>query len=194
MDIGAKISQPGRQQNPLRDKFLHWQCRTREISMRENQGRPDDAIKPHLILSGESGALGQIVTVLPRQQLYSQTPEMMHLVKTKFDPAACREAGVQFFSEKYYQKSFQFSDKLTASFSPSSPLANLICNQNSCHLIFENYSQRFDLLCKPTEMKKDDHLFQATWWHNRIFNPRLNPKIIVIGFEPNWKMSKDDVI
>ena len=194
MDFETEISQTRQQQNPLREKFIHWQCRAREISMRDNQGRPDDAIKPYLILDGEKQKLGQIITVLSRLPLYSQTPEMMHLVKSKVDPSACREAAVQLFSENYYQKSFQFSDVLTAGFPPSSTLAKLICDKMNCQLIFEYYSQRFELVCKATKIRKDDHLFQATWWHNRIFNPRLNPETIIIGFEPNWIASKANTI
>lgn len=194
MALRAGTYRTRRQEIPLRNKFLHWQCRAREISMRDNQGRPDDAIKPNLILGGETQKLGQIITVLSRLPLYSKTPEMMHLVKSKFDPAACQEAGVQFFSENYYQKSFQFSDVLTAGFSPNSALAKLISDKMSCQLIYEYYAQRFDIVCKAREIKKDDHLFQATWWHNRIFNPRLNPNIIVIGFEANWKASNANAI
>lgn len=194
MEFGTENSPTRQQQNPLREKFIHWQCRAREISMRDHQGRPDDAIKPYLILDGETQELGQIITVLSRLRLYSQTPEMMHLVKSKVDPAACQEAALQLFSENYYQKSFQFSDVLTAGFPPSSTLAKLICDKMNCQLIFEYYSQRFELVCKATKIRKDDHLFQATWWHNRIFNPHLNPETIIIGFEPNWKASKANAI
>lgn len=45
---------------PLRDAFLRWQCRVRQMSMRETFGRPDSAIKPTLTLDSNSEPIGNI--------------------------------------------------------------------------------------------------------------------------------------
>ena len=174
---------------PLRDAFLRWQCRVRQISMRENFGRPDDAIKPRLTLNTDSEPIGDVITVLSRTPSYSKTPEMQHMVQSIFDPSQRREKAIQFFSEIYYQKFQQFSDTLTAAFSPNSPVAEAICAAKACSLTFESYGQRFDLDCTVSTLTKKNPLFQATWWHNKLFNPHLLPGTVILGFEPDWSRS-----
>ena len=98
--------------NPLKDAFLRWQCRVRQIAMRERQGRPDDAIMPALTLPGETAPLGHVVTVLSKAPSFSKTPELMHMVKRTHDPAQRREKAIELFSETYFQKPKEFSDCL----------------------------------------------------------------------------------
>ena len=189
MKAVAQQSEMTQQFIPLRDAFLRWQCRVRQISMRENFGRPDDAIKPRLTLNTDSEPIGDIITVLSRTPSYSKTPEMRHMVQSIFDPSQRREKAIQFFSEIYYQKFLQFSDTLTAAFSPNSPVAEAICAAKASSLTFENYGQRFDLDCSVSTLTKNNPLFQATWWHNKLFNPHLLPGTVILGFEPDWSRS-----
>ena len=42
---------------PLRDAFLRWQCRVRQMMMRDKMGRPDAGIMPALTLPGGAEAL-----------------------------------------------------------------------------------------------------------------------------------------
>ena len=126
MKAAAQHSGMTQQFNPLRDAFLRWQCRVRQISMRENFGRPDSAIKPALTLTGKSEPIGNIITVLSRTPSHSRTPEMRHMFQSIFDPSQRREKAIQFFSEMYYQKFRHFSDTLTAAFPPNSPAAEAI--------------------------------------------------------------------
>lgn len=175
--------------NPLRDTFLRWQCRVRQIAMRENMGRPDDAITPALTLPGETKPTGHIITVLSKAPPYSKTPELQHLFRRTHDPAQRREKAIQFFSETYYQKAREFSDILTATFPPGSPGAAAISAAGNCTLAFEAYGQRYDLLCKVWTLDKTDPLYQATWWHNMLFNPNMHPNTVIFGFEPDWDHS-----
>ena len=39
---------------PMRDAFLGWQCRARQMMMRDHGGKPTDAITPALTLAGEA--------------------------------------------------------------------------------------------------------------------------------------------
>ena len=189
MKAVAQQSEMTQQFIPLRDAFLRWQCRVRQISMRENFGRPDGAIKPRLTLNRDSEPVGNIITVLSRNSSHSKTPEMRHMVQSIFDPSQRREKAIQFFSEIYYQKFLQFSDTLTAAFSPNSPVAEAICAAKASSLTFENYGQRFDLDCTVSTLPKKNPLFQATWWHNKLFNPHLLPDTVILGFEPDWSRS-----
>lgn len=178
--------------SPLRDAFLRWQCRVRQIAMREKGGRPDAAITPAVTLEGEHEPLGHIITVLSKSPAYSTTSEFMHMARKTNDPAQRSEQAVQFLSSSYYQKPHEFSEMLTATFTPNSPGAMRIRAAEYCTLSFESYSQRFDLRCRVWRLRPEDALYQATWWHNHLFNPNLEGDTIVLGFEPVWSESDAD--
>ena len=111
---------PYSESNPLREKFIKWQCRVRQIAMRNNNGRPDDSISPVVLLPNEKEPVGKIITVLSKDIAFSRTPELKHLFKRTFDPLQRREKAIEFFSETYFQKHKEFSDILTATFQPNS--------------------------------------------------------------------------
>ena len=77
--------------NPLRDSFMRWQCRVRQMMMRDDRGRPGDGITPALTLKGEDAPMGHVITLMSKLPQYSKTPEMRHLVRKTNDPALRRE-------------------------------------------------------------------------------------------------------
>lgn len=174
----------------LRAAFLKWQCRVRQMAMRDADGRPDDAITPALYLPGEDDALGHIITLMSKSPGYSVTPEMQHMAARTQDPAERRNKAIEFFSSAYYQKHKEFSDILTATFPPDSPGAAKIRAAETCRLVFEAYNQRFDLTCKVWRLAAHNPLHQATMAHNALFNPALHPDTEILGFEPDWDASK----
>ena len=107
--------------HPLRKAFLRWQCRVRQMSMREQDGRPDDAIMPSVTLPGDDAPMGHIITVMSKSPGYSVTAELVHMSAKTNDPAQRRENALRFLSAGYYQKGEEFSDILTATFPPGSP-------------------------------------------------------------------------
>ena len=189
MTGASKRSQSDSDSFPLREAFLRWQCRVRQIAMRERKGQPDDSVMPFLTLPNHPEPQGQIITVLSKARGYSKLPEIQHIVRRTNDPAQRREKAIALFSEMYYQKADEFSDVLTATFLPGSKGARTIVRAKTCQLTFNAYSQRFDLECKVNRLSQHDPLYQATWWHNKIFNPNLNPETIVLGFKPQWELS-----
>ncbi len=178
--------------SPLRLAFLKWQCRVRQIAMRDNQGRPDDAITPALFLPNQDDPLGHIITLLNKAPGYSVTPEMLHMAKKTNDPAQRRDQAIRFFSATYYQKAAEFSDILTATFPPGSQGAASIRDANMVRLRFEAYMQVFDLSCKVWRLASNNPLYQATMAHNRLFNPALSEDTEVLGFEPDWNASSSE--
>ncbi|MEM6932786.1 MAG: hypothetical protein AAF526_04285 [Pseudomonadota bacterium] len=176
----------------LRTAFLRWQCRVRQMLMRENQGRPGDPIMPAVTLAGESQPLGHIITVLNKAPGHDKVPEMRHMVQKTHDPLQRREAALRLFSETYFQKTDTFSDVLTATFPPDSPGAARIRAAEHATLTFDAYSQRFDLACRVWRLTDKNPLHTATWWHNLLFNPTLGNGIVVLGFEPDWERSSAD--
>ena len=188
----AKLLGQYTKSQPLRDAFLRWQCRVRQMMMRDDLGRPGEGIMPSLTLAGEAEPMGHIVTVMSKSPQFSKTPEMMHMVRRTNDPAQRREAALTFFSETYYQKASEFSDILTATFPPESPGAAGIRAAGQVTLTFEAYSQRFDLACRVWALAEHNPLFQATYWHNLLFNPGLSADTVVLGFEPDWSRSSSN--
>ena len=176
----------------LRDGFMRWQCRVRQIIMRENQGRPGEAIMPALTLPGAAAPMGQIITVMSKAPQYSRTPEMRHLARKTNDPALRREAALTFFSETYYQRAAEFSEILSATFPPGSPGAARIREAGRATLTFAAYNQRYDLACRVRTLAEHNPLHQATYWHNLLFNPELAADTIILGFEPDWSCSTAD--
>ena len=178
--------------NPLRDAFLRWQCRVRQMMMRDKMGRPDDGITPALTLFGEAEPMGHIITVLSKGPMHSKTPEMRHMALRTNDPSSTREAALKFFSEFYYQKAAEFSDILTATFPPDSEGAATIRRADRCSLTFKAYNQRYDLDCKVWKLTGKNPLWQSTYWHNALFNPSLPADTVILGFEPDWNRSSAD--
>ncbi len=189
--LGATLGQ-GYSDAPLRRAFLKWQCRVRQMSMRDNHGRPDDGITPALYLPDADAPMGHIITLLNKSPGFSVTPELMHMAKKTNDPAQRRDQAIRFFSATYYQKAAEFSDILTATFPPASPGAAAIHKAGHVRLVFDAYSQVFDLTCKVWRLAPHNPLHQATMAHNQLFNPALPPDTEVLGFEPDWSVSTSD--
>jgi len=182
--FGASITD-----SPLKDSFLKWQCRVRQIAMRDADGRPDDAIMPAVTLAGQDEPMGQIITLLNKAPAHSVTPEMRFMAKKTNDPAQIRDGALKYFSATYYQKHREFSDILTATFVPGSEGAAAIRAADRVTLTFDAYAQRFDLDCKVWRLAAHNPLYQATMAHNLLFNPALHPDTEVLGFEPDWDTS-----
>ncbi|MYK32434.1 MAG: hypothetical protein F4051_12175 [Boseongicola sp. SB0670_bin_30] len=178
--------------SPLRTAFLKWQCRVRQVAMRDGAGRPGDAVTPTLYLPGHDDAFGRIVTVLNRAPAHSLTPEMTHMAARTNDPAQRRAAALEYFSAAYYQSAARFSDVLTATFPPGSIMAARIRKSQKVLLIFNAYAQRFTLSCRVWKLASHNPFHEATVAHNVLFNPSLPPGIEVLGFEPDWNMSTSD--
>ena len=86
--------------DPLRDAFLGWQCRARQMMMREGEGKPTDAITPAVTLPGEDKPMGHVITIMSKAPAYSVTPELEHMAKKTMDPAKWREEAMRFFAER----------------------------------------------------------------------------------------------
>jgi hypothetical protein len=192
MAQGSEILRTGGADSPLRDSFLRWQCRVRQMMMREDRGRPGEGVMPALTLAGDDTPMGHVVTVMSKAPQYSKTPEMRHMARKTNDPAQRREAALTFFSEYYYQKASEFSDILTATFPPGSPGAAKIREAGRVNLTFEAYNQRYDLACRVWTLAEHNPLHQATYWHNLLFNPGLSADTVILGFEPDWQYCDAD--
>ena len=174
----------------LRESFLRWQCRIRQIAMRTHGGRPTSGMTPLASAVGTGAPVTRVVTVLCRRPEHSATMEFRHMARRTHDPTERRESALKFLAERYYQAASEFSDILTASFAPDSATAATLLDHRECRLAFEQFSQRFDVRCSVRRLSPNNPLREATFWHNLLFNPRLSAESIIVGFEPDWPRSE----
>lgn len=186
------ISGTERPDPPLRTVFMRWQCRARQMAMRDTEGRPDDAVTPAVYLPDADAPLGHVITLINKAPGYSVTPEFKHMARKTNDPAQRREQAVRFLSASHYQRAGEFSDTLTATFRPDSPGAAKLREAGEARLVFDAYARIFDLVCKVRRLAERDPLHQSTIAHNSLFNPALAPDTVVLGFEPVWRRSSSN--
>ena len=192
MQADSNVVRLDRANEELRDRFLGWQCRIRQIAMRGHGGRPSSGMTPLVSAAQGGDPVARIVTVLCKRPEHSATMELRHMARRTHDPAERRENALEFFAERYYQTANEFSDSLTATFPPDSGTAATLLNHRECRLTFEQFSQRFDLHCTVRRLSRNNPLREATFWHNLLFNSRLAAESIILGFEPDWPKSEAD--
>ncbi|MDE0305885.1 MAG: hypothetical protein OXI87_13560 [Albidovulum sp.] len=170
----------------MREAFIRWQCRARQLAMRESGGKPDGSAIASARLLPETESFAEIITVLPRSPDFSVVPEMKHMFQRTNDPAERRENALRFFAAGYYQNARKFTGALTATFGPGSKVSRRLLAVGRCALSFEAFAQRFDLACAVRSLPIGDALREATVWHNLLFNPGLRPNSDILVFEPDW--------
>ena len=174
----------------LREHFLGWQCRIRQIAMRQAGGRPSPGMCPR-VLDGTGRELSSALTVLmiPREPAESTDFFRFQVMKTA-DPRDLYERALGYLQADYFQKPERFSDLLTAVIPEASPLASHVLTDEACVLEFDQFSQRYRVPCLASLVQAGDTAREATLWHNRLFNPSLPDDVIVLGFRPDWKSAE----
>jgi len=173
--------------------FLYWQCRIRQYSMRQGDGRPTPGMCPAVTL--ENGVdLGQIVTLMNKSSPEHITAQFKHMVKKTQDPIERWENAIRHLSERYYQDPKSFSDRLTALFGPDSLVCKKLLEATRCTLTFEHNRQRFCIPCEVVNLEENDPEFQATLWHNSMFNPSIPGNIRILAFIPRWSEAESESI
>jgi hypothetical protein len=170
----------------LRDQFLAWQCRIRQIAMREHGGRPSPGMRPRLLdLAGREIAPALTVLLLPLEPAES-TAFFRFQVMRSADPRDVYERALGFLQADYFQRPETFSDRLLAVLPEDSEVAATLLAERACRLDFEQFSQIYRLPCAARALRGDDPARQAAIWHNRLFNPALPETVHVIAFQPDW--------
>ena len=170
----------------LRDNFLGWQCRVRQIAMRDGDGRPTTGMRPYLSLKSEGSFSDEITVLLVRRDPDHDASQFRHMVLKTQDPGVRYESALQFLSTTYYQRPQEFSDEMTGLFQSSMMLVRALLARGNCVLDFQQFSASYRLPCAVRRLGKEEPAYQVTYWHNRLFNPNMPGNIIVIGFLPDW--------
>ena len=170
----------------LRGHFLGWQCRLRQIAVRNDSGRPSPGMRPGVVLAGGERAIARLTVLIVKREPEESTAQFRHMVRRTKDPSERYDAALKYLSATYYQKASGFSDELTALFGPDAALAVRLESDRSCRLRFDQFNQSYDLPCRVRRLNEEEPSFQATYWHNSLFNPNLPGQVRILGFQPNW--------
>lgn len=170
----------------LRDDFLGWQCRLRQLSVRQGGGRPFDGMRPRVLSpSGEVLAKGVTVLIVEHDPVNS-TRLFEFQCKRTHDPIERYDKILELLSSSYFQHPQNFSDVLTALFGAASDLPPALLHLGRCVLEFEQFTQGYRLPCEVTELGQEHEFYQATYWHNHMFNATMPPNTRILAFKPDW--------
>lgn len=170
----------------LRDAFLGWQCRLRQLAVRQAGGRPTSGMRPEATPAGAAEPLGPITVLIHKADSGEATAQFRHMARKTNDPAERLQSALKHLQAAYYQKPRDFSDVMTALFGPGSESAARLAGAGGCRLVFEQYQQRYDIPCAVLRLVESEPAYQATYWHNALFNPRLPAGVEILAFSPDW--------
>jgi hypothetical protein len=175
----------------LRARFIGWQCRLRQFAVRQMGGRPSDGMRPQVTtVAGEPIADGIIMLISELEPQDSTVQFRFQYLKTQ-DPNERFDKVLETLQGRYFQEPARFSDELTASFAPDSALAQRLADLGRCVLHFEQSDQSYRLPCAVKRLATTHPRYQATFWHNRLFNANLPPTAQVLMFTPDWAHAKN---
>jgi hypothetical protein len=179
--MGKRLSTPA-----VGRYFLEWQCRMRQVAMREEGGRPSPGMRPRALdISGRELSPALTVLMIPKEPEESTAFFRYQVMKTP-DPRAVYEHALIFLQADYFQDPDAFGDRLVSVLSAGAALAASLLAEGECILVFEQGPQRYRLPCKVRELKPGSAAREAAIWHNRLFNPALPDTVHVLEFKPDW--------
>lgn len=170
----------------LREDFLGWQCRIRQIAMRTDGGRPSPGMRPRVLrASGEEIAPALTVLLVPKRPEESTAFFRFQVMRTH-DRRDLYQRGLTYLQADYFQQPKEFSDRMTAVLDSASALAATLLAGKTCVLEFDQFSQVFRIPCAVRSLGERDEAREASLWHNRIFNPSLPDDAVVLELKPDW--------
>ncbi len=174
----------------LRGHFLTWQCRIRQIAMREDGGRPSQGMRP-VVLSPDGTELSPgVILLIVREDPEESTEFLKFQVRKQNDPQEVYNKALTFLQSTHYHRAAEFTDEMTGLFAASSSLAARLLGEGRCTLRFAQFAQGYTLSCGVRQLSAEEPAYQATLWHNRVFNTALSDDVAILGFQPDWSVSE----
>lgn len=165
-------------------KFIAWQCRLRKQCVRELGGKPTLGMGAGVYSISGGDEQSRMSFLIVRKDSAPRTDEFRHVVRKTPDSSEWVKNGLRILSELHYHEIDQFVNQLTALFSLDSALADALLKAGRCHLKFAEKSVDYGFDFDVELLAEEDEHFQATYWHNRLFNPTLPGQVRVLGFTP----------
>jgi hypothetical protein len=175
----------------LRNHFLTWQCRIRQIAMREDEGRPSQGMRPRVLDEDGHELSAGIIVLLVREEPFESTEFLKFQVQKHNDPQDVYKKALIFLQSTHYHRAAEFSDEMTGLFGSDSTLVDHMLGGGKTVLEFTQFSQTYKIPCQTRSLAEDDAAYQATLWHNRVFNPNIGADVQVIGFQPDWTATSE---
>jgi hypothetical protein len=175
-----------RTQRAMRNDFVRWQCEVRKNAARYVNGKPQDAMRPFIRLPGDEEARARITTVLVPESPDTITKEFRHIMRKTIDPVSRTDSALNKLSGTYYEEPDTFSDLLTALFGPGVGLVDELHQAQPIILDFDQRGQKYSLPVTVEELAAEHSFYQATYWHNQLFNAEMPPGVRVLRFHPRW--------
>ena len=170
----------------LRNHFLTWQCRIRQIAMREQEGRPSQGMRPRVAAADGEQLSAGIIVLLVREDSFESTEFLKFQVQKYNDPQDVYKKALIFLQSTHYHRAAEFSDEMAGLFSKGSELVQHMMSDGNVTLEFSQFSQTYRIPCKTRLLDPDEAAYEATLWHNRVFNPNIGSDIEIVGFRPDW--------
>lgn len=154
--------------------------------MREEGGRPSQGMRPR-VLDQKGNELSTGVTVLIIRESPDESTQFLKFqVQKHNDPKDVYNKALTFLQSTHYHRAIEFSDEMTALFMTDSTLVRQLLDEGKCQLAFEQFNQSYIIPCTVRKLGEQEQAYQATIWHNRVFNPNLGVNVDIIGFQPDW--------
>ncbi len=144
-------------------------------------------MRPHVAPHNSSETLGLITVLIIEKDPETATALFRHIIRQSPDPRQRYERALKFLSGEYYESPEYFSDVMTAQFSQNANSADALLKAGRCVLTFEQHEKWYRLSCAVDERSETDPVYQATCWHNHLFNPTPPPRVRVLSFAPDWE-------
>ncbi len=174
----------------LRGQFIGWQCRLRQLAVRRNSGQPIAGMRPRMLdRAGHQLAAG-VTTLIMKEDPAPSTDMFRDVVKRTQDPRERYVKALELLAGAYFQRPREFIDVLTALFARDSALAPRLAALGECVLEFEPFGSGYWIPCRVDELAADDIAYQATYWHNSLFNPAIPPHPRILAFVPIWAKAR----
>jgi hypothetical protein len=169
-------------------EFVGWQCRLRQLAARQYGGRPMPGMRPRVLDAAGRNELSRAITVLIVESEPENSTELFRYEYSKTqDPNERCDRMVEILQGSYFQEPARFGDLMTALFGPGSSLAARLREERRCILEFEQYSQGYRIPCGVAPLAERTPGYQATYWHNRMFNPHQPAGVEILEFRPDWR-------
>ena len=155
--------------------------------MRDDGGQPSKGMQPSVWIAGGNKLIDAMNILLVPGDPMESTAFFKFQTKKSNDPKDVMEKGLQYLQSTFYHDAPSFNDEMTALFSPNSETVATLLETEQCLLVFEQFNQSFKLVCTVRELGVDEINWQATYWHNLMFNPAVPGNSRIIGFTPFWE-------
>ena len=171
---------------PIQNYFIGWQCRVRELALRNEEGRPNGGMRPQIALkNGEVVFPAATLLIIPDHPDQTIRQFRFMALKTQ-DPKERYTKALQLLAAKFYQNAEDFSGAMSGIFSRSSKEVQALEKHKYCFMEFDYQQQAFKIPCYVSASQKNEPVYEFTYWHNYLFNLNLSPEVKVLHFKPDW--------